>query len=118
MQTDLAKFVAALAAAFAIPLLTFLLGVVWSKFVGGWRSPRIGKGWATACLAMPIVILAMILRFGYESLRTLWAGSPVVFSFLYLVVGLLIPAALIVSIVRLWRPDANPPRGLPVKSGL
>lgn len=102
METDISKFESALAVAFLLPAVGFFMGMIWGKMVGGWRNPRIRKGWITVCLVLPIVFLGMIVKFGFASLRTLWVESPLSFSVAYIFLGVVVPVLLITAVVRVW----------------
>jgi hypothetical protein len=103
MQTDISKLAFGLAAAFVLPIIGYVVGIFWFKVVGG-SFPKIDRAWATFCLFMPIVFLGMIVKLGFEAVRSVWTESPFFASAAYLAFGLIVPAGLIYIIVRLWRP--------------
>jgi hypothetical protein len=47
--------------------------------VGG-STPRVDKAWATACLLLPLAGLVMIVKVGFETIRAVWLGSPILAS--------------------------------------
>jgi hypothetical protein len=113
MEAEISKIESALAVAFLLPAVCFVIGMIWGKMVGGWRNATLRKGWITFCLVLPIVFLGMILKFGYATLRGVWLQSPFLSSVAYTFVGIVVPALLIAAAMRLWRPrrvGANHPR--------
>lgn len=104
METDVSKVASSLAFAFLLPAVLFVMGVIWSKMVGGWRNATLRKGWITVCLAFPIVFLGMIVKFGFASLRAVWLQSPFLSSVAYTFFGIVVPALLIAATIRLWHP--------------
>lgn len=104
MATDIAKIGSALAVACIMPALIFVAGVIWSKIAGGWTNSTLRKGWMSSCLLLPIVILGMIVRFGFASLRAVWLESPFLSSVIFTFVGIVVPGFLIAAVVRVWCP--------------
>ncbi len=103
MKTDASKLAFGLAVAFILPAIGFLVGMVWDRMVGGWQVPNIRRGWTTFCLILPIVFLAMMVRFGFYTLRALWLGSPFLFSVIFVFFGVLVPTGLIFVSIHIWR---------------
>jgi len=104
METDIQKLGFAIAVALGFPLVVYATGMLWNKIAGA--PPKVNKAWATFCLALPIIALAMLVR--PSTLRSVWSSSPYVLVLLGAVFGVFIPAGLIAAIVRLWR--TAPPR--------
>jgi|SRR5579862_2077965 len=106
MSEHLSNLTIDVAAAFVLPIICFLLGVAWSKLIGGWRDNKSRKWWTTFCLVMPFLFLAMLTKImaesDFESLRAIWSIHPIL---LLLLLGLTttLSAILVVAIVRLWR---------------
>src|SRR5438445_8047168 len=107
MGTDLSKLAFALAAAFVLPAIDYIIGASWNKLVGGALQVgpdlKINKVWASFCLLGPIICIGMIVKLGFENLRAVWLESPFLSSIVFLFFGILVPAGLIAVIIRLWR---------------
>jgi hypothetical protein len=101
METDLSTLAFSLVFTFVFPVVVYLTGLGWNMLVGA--GPKMNKIWASVCLLLPIVLLAMLLQVGSDSLRRLWIASPYLLSLVALIFGILAPAALIAVIMRLWR---------------
>ncbi len=109
MQTDLSKVALALAAAFLLPAIGYLVGITWNTAVNRTfgvsdQNHGMSKVWTTVYLLMPIAILGVMVKSHFDLIERLWRDSPLVTSIAYLLVGILVPAGLIAVIVRLWRP--------------
>ncbi len=106
MDEHLNNLIFGLAVAFMLPALTFALGMIWSKLVGGWQDPKFRKWWTTFCLLMPFAAFGMMTKRmaedHFQNLRASWSTSPVA---MILVVGLalFLSVVAVVMIVRLWR---------------
>ena len=103
MYTPISTLGIGLAMAFGFPVVVFATGRVWFRMVGG-STPRVDKAWATACLLLPIVALGMMVKVGFETIRAVWLGSPILATLAYLFLAGVVPALLIYLIIRLWRP--------------
>jgi hypothetical protein len=106
MSEHLHNLIFGLVAAFVMPVLTFLLGMTWSKLIGGWSDSKFRRWWTTFCLLGPFIAFGMMAKRmsedHFEGLRASWSVEPFL---LLLTLGLtaLLSAAVIVAIVRLWR---------------
>lgn len=102
--------------------ITYLIGRMWSNVVarvfGVPPNARNRKVWATFCLGLPILVMAAIVRDNYGELRDWLSQSPVIASVGVLLVLLLVFAALVGAIIRLWRPAVSGSAVIRPKSGL
>jgi hypothetical protein len=110
MSEHLHNLIFGLAAAFVLPALAFALGVMWSKLVGGWQYPKFRKWWTTFCLLMPFVAFGMMTNRmaedRFEGLRASWSIEPSMVV-LTIVLAVLLSAAVVVAMIRLWRPSQS-----------
>jgi len=90
--------------AFGFPVVVFAAGRVWFRMVGG-STPRVDKNWGTACLLLPIVSLGMMVKVDFDIILAVRLESPILTSFVYVILAGVVPAILIYFILRLWRPD-------------
>jgi hypothetical protein len=108
MRTEISKLEFSLAAAFVLPAIAYVIGATWNKLVGSalqvGSDSQINKAWATFCLLGPIICIGMIVKLGFETIRSVWVESPFAASAAYLFFGVVVPTGLIYLIVRLWRP--------------
>lgn len=106
MSEHLYNLIFGLAVAFVVPAVCFLLGMFWSKLIGGWRDTKSRKWWTTFCLLMPFIAFGMMVRRmaedNFVGLRAVWSSEPIqlitVTAF-----AMLLSTALIVAVLRLWR---------------
>jgi hypothetical protein len=103
METDIVKFADAMGFTYLTPIVGYMVGMAFNKAIGA--PKKVNKRWAMFCLAAPIIGLAMFVNVDSELLRRLWSTSPVALSLCAVFFGLLVPAALVAAIVRLWRMD-------------
>jgi hypothetical protein len=103
MHTDISKLEFGVAAAFIIPVVAYAIGRAWNSAVGG-SFPKLNRVWATFCLLMPIVALGMMVRAGFETVRSVWIESPLVATTAYFFIGIVAPLGLIYLVLHLWRP--------------
>lgn len=101
METDADKLAYGLAFTFLLPVIAYLTGMAWNKFVGA--PSKVNKAWATFCLGIPIVALVMFVTIDLDLIYRLWSTSPYVLSICAVLFGLLAPASLVFVMVRLWR---------------
>ncbi|MGO9209170.1 MAG: hypothetical protein ACLPXM_17110 [Terriglobales bacterium] len=105
MSEHLHNLIFGLAAAFVLPAICFLLGMIWSKLIGGPQDLKFRRWWTTFCLALPFVFLAMMIKRmaadHFEGLQASWFAEPFL---LLLVIGLavLLSAVVVVAMIRLW----------------
>src|SRR5215472_11232666 len=68
------------AVALVIPAICFVLGVAWSRLIGGWGDTKFRKWWTTFCLLMPFIAFGMMVRRmaedRFEAVRLVWAAEP------------------------------------------
>ena len=106
MSEHLHNLIFGLAAAFVLPAICFLLGMIWSKLIGGWQDLKFRRWWTTFCLALPFVFLAMMTKRmaadNFEALRRVWSAEP--FHLITITtVAALLSVIVVVAMVRLWR---------------
>ena len=105
MEEHVNNLVFGLATAFLLPGICFLLGMAWSKAIGGWRDLKFRRWWTTFCLILPFVFMGMMTKRmaedGFEGLREVWTTDP----FQFMAVSVLALALSIVAvgvIIRVW----------------
>jgi hypothetical protein len=110
MSEHLHNLTFGLAVAFILPAIGFAVGVVFSKFIGGWRDFNIRRWWTTFCLLLPFVFLGMMINRmaedHFEGLRASWAIEPYMLV-LMIVLTVLLGGAAVVTMIRLWRPSKS-----------
>jgi len=108
MKTDPYKLLIALAAAFILPAITYIIGASWNNIVGRALhvnpDSKINRLWTTCCLLSPIIFIGMIVKFGFETLRAVWLNSPYLSSIIFILVGIVVPIGIIGIVVNLWSP--------------
>jgi hypothetical protein len=73
----------------------------------GWSGVRpqgVDKNWGTACLLLPIVSLGMVVKVDFDIILAVRLESPILTSFVYVILAGVVPDILIYFILRLWRP--------------
>jgi hypothetical protein len=104
-----------IAAAFALvtPGIGYLIGLMWSNAVakafGSPPNPKNRRVWATFCLASTIFLLCSVGWLGSDVLHDWWIESPLSVSAFGVVCFVVLPAALILLIARIWRPPRRAP---------
>jgi biotin transporter BioY len=102
MEPHFSEFVTDVGFSIGFPLAVFLAGATWNRVVGA-TNRRLSKSWATFCLLLPIMCLTMTVWYHFENCRAVWLSSPVVFSGVFALLALFVPAALIWLVVRVWQ---------------
>ena len=114
MTHELHKLAIALAAAFLIPGIGYVMSLLWSNSVarvfGTRPDPQIRKLGATFFLALPIFLLTVYVRFDFDGLRDWWLQSPVLATVVAVLLFIPLPAFLIRTIIRLWRTADRSPK--------
>ena len=107
MNHEVHKLAIALAAAFLIPGIGYVMGLLWSnsaaKAFGTRPDRQIRKLAATFFLALPMFLLAVYVRFDFDGLRDWWLQSPLLVTVVALLLLVPLPAFLIRTIVKVWR---------------
>ncbi len=105
MTNEIYKFAIVLAFAFIIPIIGYLIGLMWSnsvaKVFGVPPNPKLRKLAATFFLGLPIFVLATYVRLDFGGLRDSWLQSPVLLTAVALLFLVLVPALLIRAIIKL-----------------
>lgn len=105
MSDHLNNLIFGLAVAFALPAACFVLGMMWSKAIGGWGDLKFKRWWATFCLALPFLFLGMmtkrIAEDNFQTLREVWAAEPLQLVTLS-VLAIVLSIVAIVGIMRVW----------------
>lgn len=114
MTHEVHKLAIALASAFLIPGIGYVMGLLWSnsvaKVFGTRPDPQIRKLGTTFFLALPIFLLAVYVRFDFDGLRDWWLQSPVLVTVVTLLLFIPLPALLIRTIIRVWRTGNHSPK--------
>ena len=106
MSEGINNLIFGVAAAFVVPAVTFILGVTWSRLVGGWKDRKFRRWWTIFCLAMPFIALGMMgkrmAEDNFQGIRAVWSTEPLhVVVIAGVVIGLSITVA--IALVRVWR---------------
>ena len=105
MDDHLRALIFGLSAALLLPLLCFLLGMGWSKLIGGWQDSKFRRWWTTICLLMPFLFVGMMLhRMGddnFQGIRSAWLASPVAVALIGISAAL-VSIALVFQVLRIW----------------
>jgi hypothetical protein len=106
MNDHFSNLLLGIAIAVVLPAICFVLGMSWSKLIGGWQDKKFRKWWTTACLLMPFLMFGfMVSRMAedrFEGVRFLWSSEPAhVISLAFL--GALVMIASVVGVLRVWR---------------
>jgi hypothetical protein len=106
MSEHLNNLIFGLVAAFVMPVLAFVLGMTWSKLIGGWSDSKFRRWWTTFCLLMPFIAFGMMAKRmsedHFEGLRASWSVEPFLLL-LTIAITVLLSAVTVVAIVRVWR---------------
>jgi hypothetical protein len=106
LSDHLYNLIFGLAVAFVVPAICFLLGMFWSKLIGGWGDTKFRKWWTTFCLLMPFIFFGIVVRRmaedNFVGLRAVWSSEPIqlitVTAF-----AILLSTTFIFAVLRLWR---------------
>jgi len=103
VDTPLYKLGLAIATAFIMPAVAYVVGLGWMTLTRLWEVERT---WRMICVLLPIFVFGMMLAVRFDIIRGAWEQSPALASIIYVVVGIGTPCALIPIALRLWRtPD-------------
>jgi hypothetical protein len=105
MTNEINKLAMVLAFAFIVPVIGYLIAVMWSncvaKVFGVPPNPKVRRLVTTLFLGLPVFGLATYVRLDLDGLRDWWLQSPVLVSVVALFL-VLVPALLVRAIIRLW----------------
>lgn len=92
MQTDLYKLGLGVAIAFVMPLVVYVVGLVWIMTTG---ARNLEKLWRMFCLIFPIFSLGLMLATHFDVIRGVWEQSRVFALVTYSVLGVVVPYGLV-----------------------
>ncbi len=106
MSSHVNNLIFGIAAAFILSAICFVLGMSWSKLVGGWGDTKFRKWWTTFCVLLPFAFFGMMAKRMAEdhftALRSVWFAEP--FQLVVIIgVTVLLSTGLIIAVVQLWR---------------
>lgn len=106
MSEHLQNLIFGISVSFIVPVVTFALGMAWSKLIGGWQDLKFRKWWTTFCLLIPLAGFGMMTKRmaqdNFEGLRAMWSAEPFHLVIITVVVVLL-SMIVVVALFRLWR---------------
>ena len=106
MSEHLRNLILGVGAAFVLPVITFVLGMAWSKLIGGWQDTKFRKWWTTFCLLMPFIGFGMMVsrlaEDNFAALRAVWSSEPLQLITIT-AIAMSLSTSLIFAALRLWR---------------
>jgi len=94
-----------LATAFVLPIVGFVLGMIFSRILGGWRVAKIRRWWTIFCLSMPFVFLGMMItrmaEDHFEGIRSSWSAEPKLLLII-IAFGVLLSTTTMLALLRAW----------------
>jgi len=100
METALYKLGLGIAPIFIMPLVGYIVGLIWLTVIG---ARELERTWRMCCLLFPIMFSGMMLAIRFDIIRGAWQESPVLAGIIYSCSGIVVPFGLIVGAIRLWR---------------
>jgi hypothetical protein len=102
IPSDLHKVAIGIGIAVLFPPATYVLGFFRIRATGS-RNKTLMKLWATFCLLLYLVALAMLLALHLDDVRGVWEQTRILAIVVYVIFGLLVPAGIAFALARLWR---------------